>query len=388
MKRFRVVSFALAIGSFVFFGCKKDGVNEKSDSSLESISKKKYGSEEGIGGAVYVLSNQASGNEVLVYNRSSNGSLSAAGSFSTTGNGTGAGLGSQGSVILHDLEGYSYLFSVNAGSNDITAFRVDNNGLTLVDKVPSHGTTPISLTAHDEHLFVLNAGGTGNISGFNITHDGHLSYLANSTRSLSDDNAGPAQIQFNNEGTQLVVTEKNTNRISTYSVNVNGIPSDVISHPAIGITPFGFDFDNHDHLIVTDAFGGATSQSAVTSFSLSSAGNLALVDGPRGTNQTSACWLATTNNGRYCYATNTGSASITGYSIRDGVLSLLNANGVTAVTGTTPIDVSLSRNSNFLYNVNSSSHSITFFRVNENGSLDAIGNVDGLPAGAVGIAAR
>jgi 3-carboxymuconate cyclase len=117
-------------------------------------------------------------------------------------------------------------------------------------------------------------------------------------------------------------------------------------------------------------------------------GNLSLIDGPVGTNQTSACWLAITNNGRYCYATNTGSASITGYSIHDGKLTRLNANGVTANTGTTPIDVSLSNNSKFLYNVNSTSHSISIFHVNEDGSLDTIGNVDGLPASAVGIAAK
>jgi len=388
MKRFPLVSFVVASGLLTFYGCKKDGVDQKLDPSLESISSKKFIPEESNGGAVYVLSNQASGNEVLVYNRSSNGSLSAAGSFSTTGNGTGAGLGSQGSVILHDLEGYSYLIAVNAGSNDITVFRLDGPGLTQIDKVSSHGTTPISVTAHENLVYVLNAGGSGNISGFRLTQDGRLSDLQNSTRALSDDNAGPAQIQFNNDGTQLVVTEKNTNRISTYSVDDHGNPGNAISHSAVGITPFGFDFDNHNDLIVTDAFGGAAAQSAVTSFNLSNTGNLSLVDGPKGTNQTSACWLAITNNGRYCYATNTGSASITGYSIHDGALTLLNADGVTAVTGTTPIDVSLSRNSNFLYNVNSSSHSITFFHVNEDGSLNAIGNVNGLPQGAGGIAAR
>jgi len=388
MKRFPLVSFVVASGLLTFYGCKKDGVDQKLDPSLKSISSKKFIPEESNGGAVYVLSNQASGNEVLVYNRSSNGSLSAAGSFSTTGNGTGAGLGSQGSVILHDLEGYNYLIAVNAGSNDITVFRVDGPGLTQIDKVSSHGTTPISVTAHENLVYVLNAGGSGNISGFRLTQDGRLSDLQNSTRALSDDNAGPAQIQFNNDGTQLVVTEKNTNRISTYSVDDHGNPGNAISHSAVGITPFGFDFDNHNDLIVTDAFGGAAAQSAVTSFNLSNTGNLSLVDGPKGTNQTSACWLAITNNGRYCYATNTGSASITGYSIHDGALTLLNADGVTAVTGTTPIDVSLSRNSNFLYNVNSSSHSITFFHVNEDGSLNAIGNVNGLPQGAGGIAAR
>jgi len=113
-----------------------------------------------------------------------------------------------------------------------------------------------------------------------------------------------------------------------------------------------------------------------------------LIDGPEGTHQTSACWLAITNNGKYCYATNTSSASITGYSIHDGGLTLLNADGVTGATGNTPIDISLTNNSKFLYNLNSMSHSVTFFKVKEDGSLDALGNVNGLPASAVGIAAK
>jgi 6-phosphogluconolactonase (cycloisomerase 2 family) len=376
-----------AVGSIAFYGCKKNSISEEL-SYPEKISSNSIRADVGNGGEVYVLSNQASGNSVLVYARSSNGSLTAGGSFPTGGNGTGSGLGSQGSVILHEYAGNSYLFAVNAGSNDVTVFRVDGGTLSQVDKVSSHGTMPISLTVHEALLYVLNGGGTGNISGFHINADGHLTYLENSTKSLSSDNAGPAQIQFNNAGTQLVVTEKNTNRISTYSVDNTGLASDVISHPAVGITPFGFGFDNHDQLIVTDAFNGAAGQSAVTSFSLSSTGNLSLIDGPEGTKQTSACWLAIANNGKYCYSTNTGSASITGFSIQNGALELLNANGVTATTGTTPIDVSLTNNSKFLYNVNSTSHSISMFRVNEDGSLDALGNLSGLPESAVGIAAK
>jgi 6-phosphogluconolactonase (cycloisomerase 2 family) len=387
MKRFQLMFSVFAVGSIAFYGCKKNSISEEL-SYPEKISSNSIRADVGNGGEVYVLSNQASGNSVLVYARSSNGSLTAGGSFPTGGNGTGSGLGSQGSVILHEYAGNSYLFAVNAGSNDVTVFRVDGGTLSQVDKVSSHGTMPISLTVHEALLYVLNGGGTGNISGFHINADGHLTYLENSTKSLSSDNAGPAQIQFNNAGTQLVVTEKNTNRISTYSVDNTGLASDVISHPAVGITPFGFGFDNHDQLIVTDAFNGAAGQSAVTSFSLSSTGNLSLIDGPEGTKQTSACWLAIANNGKYCYSTNTGSASITGFSIQNGALELLNANGVTATTGTTPIDVSLTNNSKFLYNVNSTSHSISMFRVNEDGSLDALGNLSGLPESAVGIAAK
>ncbi|HEV8284453.1 MAG TPA: beta-propeller fold lactonase family protein [Chitinophagaceae bacterium] len=388
MKKFPVLFSLFAISSLAFYSCKKNGVNEELASASKSISTKASSSDENTSGAVYLLNNSASGNKVLVYNRSSNGILSEAGSFATGGNGTGAGLGSQGAVILQERNGYDFLFAVNAGSNEVTAFRADASKLTWIDKISSHGTSPISVTAHGDLLYVLNAGGTGNISGFRISSDGHLTYLENSTKSLSSDNAGPAQINFNNAGSQLVVTEKNTNRISTYTVYDNGLTSNVSFHPSVGITPFGFGFDNHDQLFVTDAFGGAAGQSAVTAYSLNDNGDLSFIDGPEATHQTSACWLAITNNGKYCYASNTGSGTISGYSIQKGDLTLLNANGVTAVAGTSPGDISLNNNSKFLYNVNSTSHSITSFGVNEDGSLNAIGVVNNLPAGTAGLAAK
>jgi len=57
-------------------------------------------------GAVYVLSNQPTGNEVLVYERAADGSLRAAGSVDAGGVGTGGGLGSQGAVILDSAGRY------------------------------------------------------------------------------------------------------------------------------------------------------------------------------------------------------------------------------------------------------------------------------------------
>jgi len=81
--------------------------------------------------------------------------------------------------------------------------------------------------------------------------------------------------------------------------------------------------------------------------------------------------------------------SISGYRIdTEGNLALLNGNGITATTGKTPGDITLSINSKYVYNLNSTSHSITLFSVHEDGSLDSIGTVDGLPEGAVGIAAK
>jgi hypothetical protein len=53
----------------------------------------------GAPGAVYALTNSTAGNAV-VYDRGGDGSLSPAGSYATGGAGTGAGLGSQGAVIV------------------------------------------------------------------------------------------------------------------------------------------------------------------------------------------------------------------------------------------------------------------------------------------------
>ena len=53
-------------------------------------------------GAGFTLCNSAAGNAVIAFERSADGSVSAAGSFATLGNGTGAGRGSQGAVPLSD----------------------------------------------------------------------------------------------------------------------------------------------------------------------------------------------------------------------------------------------------------------------------------------------
>jgi 6-phosphogluconolactonase len=388
MKKVRILFSVCAASTIIFYACSKSKVEEAQIAAAGGRNIKVSTSSDSEPGAVYVLSNAASGNQVLVYGRSATGALSWSGNVATGGNGTGAGLGSQGAVILHELNGARYLFAVNAGSNEVSVLRENGEGLAWVDKIASHGTTPISVTAHGNLLYVLNGGGAGNIAGFRISNDGHLTFIDNSTKPLSSNDAGPAEISFNNEGSQIAVTEKNTNNISTFSLNGDGTTNAAVVHASTGITPFGFAFDNHDHLLATDAFGGATGQSAVTSYDLSNNGALSLIDGPEATHQTSACWLAVTNNGKYCYATNTGSGTISGYSITNGQLTLLNDDGVTAATGQTPGDVTFSINSKFLYNLNSTSHSITLFRVNQDGSLNSLGSVEDLPAGAVGIAAK
>src|SRR5438094_4220312 len=115
-------------------------------------------------GAVYVLTNQVD-NAVAVFNRDAHGELTSAGEFSTGGAGDPVPQGtdpatdplaSQGALILD--QGNQFLFAVNAGSNQISVLRVGNNELTLVGVFDSGGIRPISLTLHQDLLYVLNDG--------------------------------------------------------------------------------------------------------------------------------------------------------------------------------------------------------------------------------------
>ena len=86
-------------------------------------------------GAVYVMTNATTGNEIMRYGRSADGSLGAPTAYASGGTGVGAGLGSQGAVTLSDNG--RWLFAVNAASNDVSVFRVLPNGLQLTARAPS-----------------------------------------------------------------------------------------------------------------------------------------------------------------------------------------------------------------------------------------------------------
>ena len=330
-------------------------------------------------GAVYALTNAAGGNAVAMYARGADGVLSWVGSVPTGGTGAGASLGSQGAIALAD-DG-RWLFAVNAGSDDISAFRVTPRGLELMSRVASGGIRPISLTVHGDVLYALNAGGDGNISGFRVGNDGVLAPLAGSTRALSGSAVGPAQVSFSPTGDWLVVTEKATNRLDIYGVGPDGLVSSTRTAASVGGTPFGFAFGHRDELFVSEAAGSASSYIIVDA-------GLTVASGAVLTHQGAPCWAAVTKNGKFGYTANAQGGSISGFAIaNDGSISLIDANGRTAVVGAGNIDLAISENSRYLYELNGN-RSISGFRVEADGHLTAVGNVVGLPASTVGLVAR
>ncbi|MGD8276699.1 MAG: beta-propeller fold lactonase family protein [Gemmatimonadota bacterium] len=343
----------------------------------------------GSRGTVYTMTNDAAGNTVLAFDRAADGTLAPAGMYSTGGLGTSAGLGNQGGLVLS--ENGRWLFVVNAGSNDVSVFSRSPDGtLTLSDREPSGGSMPVSVTNSGWNVYVLNAGGSGNIAGLRLSPGGSLSPIAGSVQALSQaGGTGPAQIGFTRNGRQLVVAEKATNLLGVYALDGSGAADPGVFNASSGATPFGFGFDNRGRLIVSNAAGGAPNASSVSSYQVLADGTLQVLAGAVPDHQTAACWIAITRNGLFAYTTNAASNSTSGYRIGgQGGLSLLDANGVTGVNSGGPIDAAISRTGGeYLYVLSGGAQSIDAFRVGPDGSLAPVGVQGGLPAGTNGLAA-
>lgn len=336
-------------------------------------------------GAVYTASNATAANSILVFDRLADGRLVPDGSVDTGGRGSGSGLGNQGGVRLTPDE--RWLLAVNAGSDDVSVLAVGESSLTLTDIVSSGGSQPISVTANRDLVYVVNAG-SDSIAGFRLDPHGHLASLAGSVRSLGGSGTGPAEIAFSPDGNFLVVTEKNTNKIAVFPVDQDGLAGPPLLQDAAGTTPFGFAFGKRGQLFVSEAFGGAADASATSSYRLGSDGILTTITASAADTETSACWSAVSPDGRFAYIANTGSGTVSGYRIDfDGHIALIDADGVTGITGGRPSDLAFTQNGQFLYDLVGSTNTLAAFRVQADGSLDALPLVD-VAAGANGLAAR
>jgi 6-phosphogluconolactonase len=333
---------------------------------------------------VYVQTNDDEGNEVIAFDRSGDGRLSPLDRYGTGGRGTGKPhLASQGSVVLTD-DG-ARLLVANAGSDELSLFAVEPDGLRLAGSVASGGSGPTSIAVHGGLVYALNNCGTPNVSGFRL--DGpSLTPVEGSTRPLSAD-ADPAQVSFSPDGRMLVVTERGTNSISAFAVEANGLAEGPVTIPSAGATPYGFDFANGS-VVVTEAFGGEIGKAAASSYSLRG-GQLMPTSASVADTRSEVCWAAATHDGRFVYVTNFGDGTISSYAVREGGAIELRE----AVAGSTRLgesgirDEALSRDGRFLYAIDADAQRVFGWRVGDDGGLELVGEVDSVPATVAGIAA-
>ena len=342
---------------------------------------------------VYVQTNELGGNHVVVYDRAGDGRLSVAGAYATGGNGGAAApgtesdrLASQGSLVLD--AGHSLLLAVNAGSDSISAFKVQGDRLKLADVLPSGGQFPASLAVHGDLVYVLNSGGAGIVQGFRIQgHD--LSPIPESARSLALANTdppffltSPGQVGFTPDGRKLIVTTKaSTSAIDVFSVQQDGrLSAAPVVNPSATPVPFAFAFTPSGRLAV-----GEAGTSSVTTYAIQADGSLADAKS-QSDGQVALCWIEPARG--FYYVANTGSNTLSGYTIgADGQPSLVGATGIVATTEPGPIDLAASSDGSFLYGETGLTSTVDEYRVESDGSLTKLGTVTGLPPGIEGIAA-
>jgi 6-phosphogluconolactonase len=331
------------------------------------------------GGAVFVMTNAASGNQINAYTRNEDGTLQSAGAFSTGGNGSGGAidpLHSQGSLVL--TSDHHLLFAVNAASGTVSSFAVHGSDLKLVDTEPSGGSSPTALAQVGNLLYVLNSGGNGNVTGFHVGHDGSLSQIKTSTRSLSGTATSPTSLAFSPNGLFLVVTESATNNIDVFRVRESGELSTITVNPSSGSVPFAAIFSREGVLIVGNA------SNDTSSYELQWNGTLSVVSSQIPTLGMATCWDVIAGEGRYVFTSNAGSSTVSGFAIgRTGSLTAIDETVVgTNPSGSTNLDIAASADGKFIYTLNSGAGAIGVFSVDRDGSLKAVTQVGGLPASA------
>lgn len=338
------------------------------------------------GGAVFVMTNAASGNQIEVFTRSEEGVLRAAGSVSTGGNGSGGTidpLHSQGSLRLSS--DHRLLFAVNAGSGTISSFSVEGAQLKLVSTVSSGGSSPTAVAQSGDLLYVLNSGGNGNVTGFSVSRVGALTQIPNSTRSLSGTATSPTSLAFSPNGLFLAVAESATNNIDVFPVRRGGELGQITVNPSSGATPFAAVFAPNGTLIVGNA------SNSISSYQLEWNGSLHATTSELATDGAATCWDVVTPNGRYVYTANAGTSNLSGFGIdHNGMLAQVDNTIVGAnPAGSTNLDIATSADGRFLYTLNAGGGTIGVFAIDRDGSLRSVSLIAGLPAseGLNGIAA-
>jgi 6-phosphogluconolactonase (cycloisomerase 2 family) len=343
------------------------------------------GGASGAARAVFVQTDNTSGNKIVAFVRANNGTLTLSATYAT------GGLGGvlNGSVVDHLASAdsltydktHSLLYAVNAGSNTVTVFSVNGDKLTRRQTISSGGTFPVSVAVAGDLVYVLNALGGGSVTGFTV-NEGKLEEISGSTRPLhltiptgnTQYTLTPGQVAFTPGGTQLIVTTKvNGSDIDIFAVvgEKGRISRTPVVNSEPGTYPFESIFDSKGHLVISD-LGTA----ALSTYTDNSSGRVTPVD-TLGTGKIDTCWVSSARG--YFYASNPGSASLSTFMISSS--GQLTLDGTTTTDGGT-VDSSATPNGQFLYVQTGLNGVVDEFHVAANGRLNEVGSVT--VAGSVG----
>jgi len=343
--------------------------------------------------AVFAMTNDADANEVIAFERTRSGTLTEPAHYRTGGRGSGGTvdpIASQGALTLSKSR--SWLFAVNAGSGTLSLFRVRGSRLELTDRVPTQGSEPNAVAEHGGLVYVLNAAGSSSVVGFRL-EGGRLTRIEDSLRFLSGNDSNAASLAFSPDGHFLLVTERATNLIDVFKVSPDGLLSQINQNKSAGPGVFSVTFAPNGTAITSETGTGAPDSSATSSYSVNPDGTLNPISRSVPTLGGANCWDVVTPGGRFVYASNSGSSSISGFAVgSNGALTALPGTVVGHnPSGATNLEIVVSADGKFLYSLNGGNGTIGMFAIDPtHGTLTNLGTVGGLPSasGLEGLAAN
>jgi 6-phosphogluconolactonase len=348
---------------------------------------------QGVVGQVYLDGNTTGANTIAAYDRAQGGSLTPiqGSPFAAGGEGLGKGLGSQGAIQLADNG--RYVLAVDAGSNQISVLQANRDGsLTQVPGSPvsSGGVKPVSIAVHDQLIYVANDGNattSANYTGFFLTPFGQLVPLPESTVEAPGAANDLGDVLFNGTGTKLVGTEVASSLIDSFRVDLFGYlhaaPGSPYAGQGLGAFGSAFRPTNPNQLFVSNPHNVGNDVSTVSAFNDSFSGELTSIGAsPFADLQNGACWVAVTPDGRYLFVVNTGSGTVSGFSIGlGGELTLLGSTLVNDNGGVGGTDPTISTDGHNLYINETAADGVAEFTINGGNLTELPGSPVALPTG-------
>ncbi|KAI0777135.1 hypothetical protein BC629DRAFT_634728 [Irpex lacteus] len=366
-------------------------------------------------GAAYFLTNEPSGNYVVVGALKSDGSVTYTTAVATGGNGahvnaTGPDpLLAQSTVKASAAAGV--LAAVNAGSRTVSLFSVNPQNPTEIQQigqpVDTAGDFPISVAFNSKgtQACVLNAGGPNNgVNCFKVDKKTGLVPLNDTLRALNFPVATPptgpktlSQVIFSEDDSKLVVAAKGDigppvapGFLAVWSVNADGTLSDEFTRVALttgGVRPFGtVVIPGSNALLVADPAVGAEL------VDLSGISGATSSSGPRSsilniTGQGANCWSAYSPKMGSFYLADPPNARISEVRVDKNLKgTVIKRYQRPATAGTFDADVATLNGKDFLYILQANGTEIGVLRLDGPGHGVDIGNFNvAQPAKAAGL---
>jgi 6-phosphogluconolactonase len=299
---------------------------------------------------LYTIINPDGPNEIAAYERNiETGELVFVDTYPTGGRGNGRVVDSQGPLVVDS--GGRLLFAVNPGSHDISVLAIKENGALepVGAPVSSSGIEPASLALANNLLYVANKGDSfspPNYSGFVVGADGALNRVKRRiSLTIGDD---PTQVLFNRDGSLLIGIRFGSGGLDSFSVKSNGkLKRRRALNDERGPFAGVFDAAVDDRLLVADArVPGASS------YLVDRTGSLSRLSRVTNAPERAACWIAVHSVDNRVWVSNTGTNSISLFTIdSEGRVSLV-ATHSTVAFGRTPFELALDPDNRFLYQLN------------------------------------